>query len=89
MPCSGLALHQAHFPINSLELDHMPTPTYTTHSIPEDFIPVGTDFIGGAEALPVKPGTPGQIVLGSDFAGGALTLTAEVGRGEFDKDRAA
>jgi hypothetical protein len=67
----------------------MPTPTYTTHSISDDSVPVGTDFIGGAETLPARPGTPGQIVLGSDFAGGALPLTDGVGRGEFDKDRAA
>jgi hypothetical protein len=66
MPCRGLALHQAHFPINSLEFHRMPTPTYTTHSIPDESMPVGTDFIGGA-----------------------LPLTAGVGRGEFDKDRAA
>jgi hypothetical protein len=42
-----------------------------------DSMPVGSDFVGGAEALPVKPAQPGQIVPGSDFAGGAVPLTAD------------
>ena len=67
----------------------MPTPTWTTQLTPDDSMPVGTDFIGGAEALPAKPAPHGQNVPGSDFAGGALPLTAGVGQGEFDKDRAA
>jgi hypothetical protein len=56
----------------------MPTPTPTTRPIPHDAPPVGSDFVGGAEAMPVQPGEPGPIVPGSDFAGGALPLTAEV-----------
>ena len=50
---------------------------------------MGTDFIGGATALPVKSAGPGEIVPGSDFAGGALPLTAEVEQGEPDEERAA
>jgi hypothetical protein len=56
----------------------MPTPTLTTTLILPDPIPVGTDFIGGAAALPVRPGEPSQAVLGSYFAGGTVTLAAEV-----------
>ena len=59
----------------------MPTPTHTTTPIPHDAPPVGSDFVGGAEAMPVQPGEPGPIVPGSDFAGGALPLTAEVEQG--------
>jgi hypothetical protein len=55
----------------------MPTQTRTTRPI----LPVGTDFIGGAEALPVRSAGPGPIVPGSDFAGGAMPLTAEVEQG--------
>jgi hypothetical protein len=40
-------------------------------------MPVGSDFIGGAEVLPAQPAPPGQIVPGSDFAGGTVPLTAE------------
>lgn len=67
----------------------MPTPTWMTQLTPDDSTPVGTDFIGGAEALPAKTPRRAQNVPGSDFAGGALPLTAGVGQGEFDKDRAA
>jgi hypothetical protein len=67
----------------------MPTQTRPTNPIHHDAIPVGTDFIGGATALPVKSAGPGQIVPGSDFAGGALPLTAEVEQGEPDEERAA
>jgi hypothetical protein len=59
----------------------MPTPTPTI-LILDDSIPIGTDFIGGAAALPVSPAEPSQIVLGSDFAGGTVPLTAEVEEGE-------
>jgi hypothetical protein len=55
-----------------------PTPTPTLH----DSIPVGTDFIGGAAALPVRPTEPSQIVPGSDFAGGTVPLTAKADHGE-------
>jgi hypothetical protein len=76
-------------PINSLEFHSMPIQTRPTNPILHDAIPMGTDFIGGATALPVKSAGPGQAVPGSDFAGGALPLTAEVEQGEPDKERAA
>jgi hypothetical protein len=59
----------------------MPTPTPTT-LILHDSIPIGTDFIGSAAALPVSPAEPSQTVLGSDFAGGTVPLTAKVDDGE-------
>jgi hypothetical protein len=65
----------------------MPTPTLTTMPVLHDATPVGTDFAGGAEALPVRPATPGPVVLGSDFAGGAMLLTGQVGPDEPDQDR--
>jgi hypothetical protein len=68
----------------------MPTPTHTTRPILHDAPPVGSDFAGGAEAMPVQPGepgVPGAIVPGSDFAGGALPLTAE--QGQPNRERAA
>jgi hypothetical protein len=70
----------------------MPTPTRTTRPILHDVPPVGSDFAGGAAAMPVQPGEPGEpgpIVPGSDFAGGALPLTAEVEQGQPNKERAA
>ncbi len=67
----------------------MPTPRGTSQLTPDDSMPEGTDFIGGAEALPPQPATQGQNVPGTDFAGGTLPLTTGVGQGEFDKDRAA
>jgi hypothetical protein len=67
----------------------MPTQTLTTTPILHERLPVGTDFVGGAEALPAKPATAGQIVPGSDFAGGAMPLTAQVEQGEPDEERAA
>jgi hypothetical protein len=67
----------------------MPTQTLTTTSILHESIPVGTDFAGGAETLPAKPATAGQIVPGSDFAGGAMPLAARVEQGEPDEERAA
>ena len=76
-------------PPRSLEFHCMPTPTHTTRPILHDAPPVGSDFVGGAEAMPVQPGEPGPIVPGSDFAGGALPLTAEVNRGQPNKKRAA
>ena len=76
-------------PINSLEFHSMPIQTRPTNPILHDAIPMGTDFIGGATALPVRSAGPGQVVPGSDFAGGALPLTAEVDQGEPDKERAA
>lgn len=67
----------------------MPTQTRTTSPILHDTMPVGSDFVGGAEAMPVRRTDPGPIVPGSDFAGGALPLTAEVERGQPNEERAA
>ena len=66
----------------------MPTQTPTTRPILHDAIPVGSDFVGGAEAMPVQPAESGPIVPGSDFAGGALPLTAEAERGQPNEERA-
>ena len=67
----------------------MPTPTRTTRPILHDAPPVGFDFVGGAEAMPVQPTQPGPIVPGSDFAGGALPLTAKVVQGQPNRERVA
>ena len=67
----------------------MPTQTLTTRPILHDALPVGSDFAGGAEAMPVQPTQPGPIVPGSDFAGGALPLTAKVEQGQPNRERAA
>jgi hypothetical protein len=64
----------------------MPTETLMTTPILHEGIPVGTDFVGGADTLPAKPATVGQIVPGSDFAGGAMPLTAQVEQGEPDEE---
>ena len=76
-------------PPRSLEFHCMPTPTRTTRPILHDAPPVGSDFAGGAEAMPVQPTQPGPIVPGSDFAGGALPLTAKVEQGQPNRERAA
>jgi hypothetical protein len=67
----------------------MPPPTPTTRPILHDALAVGSDFAGGAEAMPIQPTQPGPIVPGSDFAGGALPLTAEVDQGQPNNKRAA
>jgi hypothetical protein len=67
----------------------MPTQAPTTSPILHDAIPVGSDLVGGAEAMPVRPAESGPVVPGSDFAGGALPLTAEVERGQPNEERAA
>ena len=67
----------------------MPTPTHTIRPILHDAPPVGSDFAGGAEAMPVQPAESGPIVPGSDFAGGALPLKAEAERGQPNEERAA
>jgi hypothetical protein len=72
-----------------LEFHCMPTQTPTTRPILHDAIPTGSEFVGGAEAMPVRPAEPGPIVPGSDFAGGALPLTAEVEQGQPNEERAA
>jgi hypothetical protein len=67
----------------------MPTQTLTTRAILHDAPPVGSDFVGGAEAMPVRAAEPSPVAPGSDFAGGALPLTAEVERGQPNEERAA
>jgi hypothetical protein len=67
----------------------MPTQTLRTRLILDDAIPVGSDFVGGTESMPVRPAEPGPVVPGSDFAGGALPLTAEAERGQPSEERAA
>jgi hypothetical protein len=67
----------------------MPTQTRTARPILHDAIPFGSDFVGGTEAMPVRPTEPGPIVPGSDFAGGGLPLTAEAERGQPNEERAA
>ena len=67
----------------------MPTQTRTTTPILHDAAPVGTDFVGGAEALPVRSAGPAEVVPGSDFAGGAVPLTAGVQQGEPNEGWAA
>ena len=75
--------------IDGLEFHCMPTQTRTTRPILHDAILVGSDFVGGTEAMPVRRTEPGPIVLGSDFAGGELPLTAEAERGQPNEERAA
>ena len=60
----------------------MPTRILMTMPILHENIPVGTDFVGGAEPLPVRPAGPADMTPGSDFAGGAAPLTAEIPQGE-------
>jgi hypothetical protein len=67
----------------------MTTQTLTTRPVVHDSLPVGSDFVGGAEALPVRPTGTGQVVPGSDFAGGALPLAAQVRWSEPDEEQAA
>jgi hypothetical protein len=63
----------------------MPTQTLTTSPILHENIPVGTDFVGGAQPLPVRPAGPAEVTPGSDFAGGAVPLTAENQRNETEQ----
>ena len=67
----------------------MPPQTRTPRPILHDAIAVGSDFVGGTEAMPVRRTEPGPIVLGSDFAGGELPLTAEAEWGQPNEERAA
>jgi hypothetical protein len=55
----------------------MPSTALLTSLIPDDANPMGTDFVGGAEPLPARPGAPGEVIPGSDVAGSATPLTAE------------
>ena len=63
----------------------MPTRILMTMPILHENIPVGTDFVGGAEPLPVRPAGPADMTPGSDFAGGAAPLTAEIPQGETER----
>jgi hypothetical protein len=56
----------------------MPTQTLTTMPALHEHVPAGTDFVGGAWPLPVRPAEPADVIPGSDFAGGAVPLTSEV-----------
>jgi hypothetical protein len=68
-------------PRSMLGVHSMPTQTVTTRTV-RDAIPPGSDFVGGAEALPERPTPPGPAVPGSDFAGGTSPLTDEGEHGE-------
>jgi hypothetical protein len=48
-------------------------------------ISMGTDFVGGAKPLSVRPTGPAEVTPGSDFAGGAVPLTAEIHQGETEQ----
>jgi hypothetical protein len=61
----------------------MPLSALLTSLNPDDTNPMGTDFVGGAEPLPARPGAPGQVVPGTDFAGGATPLTVEATEGHW------
>ena len=63
----------------------MPTQTLTTIPILHKSIHMGTDFVGGAEPLPVRPAGPAEVTPGSDFAGGTVPLTAETHQGEIEQ----
>ena len=63
----------------------MATQTLTPLPILHETIPAGTDFVGGAEPLPVRPAGPAEVTPGSDFAGGAVPLTAENQRNETEQ----
>jgi hypothetical protein len=65
----------------------MSTQIFTTGPVVHDSVPVGSDFVGGAEPLPARPTGAGQAVPGSDFAGGAAPLTAAAGAGEREERR--
>ena len=80
---------QPHFPIHSLEFSQYANTDADDRAILHHAPPVGSDFVGGAEAMPVRAGEPGPVAPGSDFAGGALPLTAEVERGQPNEERAA
>jgi len=64
----------------------MPTQTATTIPTLHESIPAGSDFVGGAEPLPVQPAGPAEVTPGSDFAGGAMPLTSEIHQGETGQD---
>ena len=63
----------------------MPTQIFTTMPILHENIPVGTDFVGGAKPLPLRPAGPAEVTPGSDFAGGAVPLTSEMQQGDTEQ----
>ena len=65
----------------------MPTHTETLVTVPilHENTPVGTDFVGGAQPLPVQPAGPAEMTPGSDFAGGTVPLTAAIHQGETEQ----
>ena len=66
----------------------MPTQTVTTMTF-SDAIPVGSDFVGGAEFLPVQRTAPGPAIPGSDFAGGTSPLADQDEHGELAEEYVA
>jgi hypothetical protein len=72
-----------------LEIHRMATQELMNRPVLHDAVPVGSDFVGGAEALPVRPAGHEPVVPGSDFAGGAVPLTAEAQRSKPGEERAA
>ena len=67
----------------------MATQELMNRPVVHDAVPVGSDFVGGAQALPVRPAGPGPVIPGGDFAGGAVPLTAEDQRSKPEEERAA
>jgi len=63
----------------------MPTQTPTPIPILHESIAAGTDFVSGAEPLPVRPTGPAEVAPGSDFAGGAVPLTSETHQSETEQ----
>ena len=59
----------------------MQTEIPRTMPILHESTPVGTDFVGGALPLPVRPAGPAEVTPGSDFAGGTVPLTADIHQG--------
>ena len=63
----------------------MPNQILMTMPILHENIPVGTDFVGGAKPLPLRPAGPADVTPGSDFAGGAVPLTSEMQQGDTEQ----
>ena len=63
----------------------MPTQIRTTMPILHENVPVGTDFVGGAKPLPLRPAGPAEVTPGSDFAGSAVPLTSEMQQGDTEQ----
>ena len=60
----------------------MPSQTLRTMPTLHESTPMGSDFVGGAEPLPVRLAGPAEVTPGSDFAGGTVPLTAETHQDE-------